>query len=167
MSPALRIGWLVLPDDLITTSITTKATFDLGNSVLDQAALTELLRTGTFDRHLRRSRRRYRTQRQHVVDYLTTHLGDIEMTRARRGPQYFASAFPQPPTTFTWPTNSSQPGYAARRSGHYQQLPNPAAGLVIDIATSTIDHLDATITAIQASTPTAPFDRASLQRARP
>lgn len=35
---------------------------------------------------------------------------------------------------------------------HYQQLPNPARGLVIDITTSTIEHLDATITAIHTTT---------------
>lgn len=150
LSPTLRLGWLVLPDDLVAEATAIKATFDLGNSVLDQAAFTEMLRSGDFDRHLRRSRRRYRIQRQHLVDYLTDHLGDIEMSGLEAGLNiciHLASHI----NDRALASALKATGVRCEALSYYQQLPDPAQGLLVDIATSSSD-LDTTINAIQAVT---------------
>ncbi|MGA6168188.1 PLP-dependent aminotransferase family protein [Amycolatopsis magusensis] len=72
--PALRIGWLVLPPDLREEVVLTKKRHDLGCAPLPQAALARMLRSGGYDRHLRRTRRLYRQRRDALLDALATAL---------------------------------------------------------------------------------------------
>lgn len=60
LAPALRLGWLVLPPFLYGTTVKRKHLTDLGCSPLPQAAFARLLRSGGYDRHLRRARGSYR-----------------------------------------------------------------------------------------------------------
>jgi len=55
----LRIGYMVLPSELVRPAISIKALFDNGNSWLDQAVLAEFIASGAYETHLRRIRRIY------------------------------------------------------------------------------------------------------------
>jgi GntR family transcriptional regulator / MocR family aminotransferase len=69
LAPALRLGWLVLPERLLEPVLAAK----LGAApALEQLALAELLSGGGYDRHVRRMRQRYRKRR----DALLSRLGD-------------------------------------------------------------------------------------------
>jgi GntR family transcriptional regulator/MocR family aminotransferase len=67
LAPALRIGWLLLPDELLGPVIERKALAGQ-TPLLDQLALAELIEKGDFHRHLRRMRRRYRERRDATVE---------------------------------------------------------------------------------------------------
>lgn len=68
--PSLRVGYLVLPKDLIPAFRATKEAEDLFTSVVDQAALTEFMRQGDFSRHLRRMRHIYGERRRCMTQAL-------------------------------------------------------------------------------------------------
>jgi GntR family transcriptional regulator/MocR family aminotransferase len=74
LAPALRIAWLLLPDHLLADvarqSLVTGAT----PGVFEQAALAHLLDTGELDRHLRRTRRLYRSRRDALARALSDAL---------------------------------------------------------------------------------------------
>ena len=53
--PALRLGYLVLPESLVEPFLAAKATGDTGTATLEQLALADFIRMGHFDRHLRRT----------------------------------------------------------------------------------------------------------------
>jgi GntR family transcriptional regulator / MocR family aminotransferase len=53
-APALRLGWMVLSDELVDAAAHEKLLLDGGSPVLEQAALERLLRTGAYDRHVHR-----------------------------------------------------------------------------------------------------------------
>ncbi|WP_433268455.1 PLP-dependent aminotransferase family protein [Actinosynnema sp. CS-041913] len=74
LAPALRLGWLVLPPDLRDTIVERKRLDDLGTGTLHQAAFAQLLRTGGYDRHLRRTRQLYRARRDALLDALAREL---------------------------------------------------------------------------------------------
>ncbi len=74
LAPALRLGWLVLPPELRAAVVERKRLTDLGCSPLPQATFARFLRTGAYDRHLRRSRAMYRARRDAVLIALTEHL---------------------------------------------------------------------------------------------
>jgi GntR family transcriptional regulator/MocR family aminotransferase len=59
LAPGLRIGWMVLPPQLIGAIRLSKTLADTGSSVMDQIAFASLMTTGGYDRHLRQMRRRY------------------------------------------------------------------------------------------------------------
>jgi len=74
LAPGLRLGWLVLPPDLIDDVLRARRTTDhMGASVV-QATFGEFLERGDLDRHLRRSRRIYRQRRDALVDALARWL---------------------------------------------------------------------------------------------
>jgi GntR family transcriptional regulator/MocR family aminotransferase len=52
---------------------------------IDQAALAELIRSGSYDRHLRRMRRLYRERRKCLLDCLTEALPQLSVEGADAG----------------------------------------------------------------------------------
>src|SRR5262249_21623957 len=58
--------WLALPRALVEATLRRKYLADLGSPVLDQLTLAEMIRSGAWDRHLRRTRRLYRARRDLV-----------------------------------------------------------------------------------------------------
>ncbi|MEU4800714.1 PLP-dependent aminotransferase family protein [Actinosynnema sp. NPDC023587] len=76
LAPALRLGWLVLPPDVRDSVVERKRLDDLGTGTLHQAAFAQLLRTGGYDRHLRRTRQLYRARRDALLDELSRVLPD-------------------------------------------------------------------------------------------
>ncbi|AHH94259.1 PLP-dependent aminotransferase family protein [Kutzneria albida] len=74
LAPALRIGWLIAPPSLREAVVTAKHYNDLGCGPLPQAALTHLLRTGGYERHLRRTRSLYRRRRDALLTAVGEHL---------------------------------------------------------------------------------------------
>jgi GntR family transcriptional regulator/MocR family aminotransferase len=73
LAPALRLGWLVAPPELIDAVVAAKRLADLAAPVLPQAVFAELLSTGGYDRHLRRTRRMYRQRRDVLAAELARH----------------------------------------------------------------------------------------------
>ncbi|MEU6127713.1 PLP-dependent aminotransferase family protein [Saccharopolyspora sp. NPDC047091] len=66
LAPALRIAWLALPARLVEP-VRTMRTHGRFGPVFDQLALGELLRSGAYDQHVRRSRSVYRTRREQLL----------------------------------------------------------------------------------------------------
>jgi GntR family transcriptional regulator/MocR family aminotransferase len=77
LAPALRLGWLVVPERLIAEVARAKAEDDLGTPVIEQLALADFLERGELDRHLRRTRLSYRRRRDELVAALRRHLPDV------------------------------------------------------------------------------------------
>ncbi len=74
LAPALRLGWLVVPERLTAELTAAKALDDLGTPVVEQLALADFLERGELDRHLRRTRAVYRARREALVAALARHL---------------------------------------------------------------------------------------------
>jgi GntR family transcriptional regulator/MocR family aminotransferase len=79
LAPALRLGWLVLPQGLVEPVARHKALDDAGEPVLEQLVLARLLDTAAYDRHLRVARRRNRARRDALVGALAHHLPAVHL----------------------------------------------------------------------------------------
>ena len=75
MFPGLRIGYVVAPHRLVAALKRAKWLTDRHTSLLDQAALTDFIREGHLERHIRRMRRLYGRRRQVLVESLARHFG--------------------------------------------------------------------------------------------
>lgn len=73
LSPALRLGWLVVPAALREDLLAAKLTADGGGPTVEHLAFAELLGSG-YDRHLRRARRVYRERRSALVTALRSNM---------------------------------------------------------------------------------------------
>jgi GntR family transcriptional regulator / MocR family aminotransferase len=79
LAPALRLGWLALPSWLLEAVTMEKALADLGSPRLEQLALADFLGRGELDRHLRRTRLRYRRRRHVLVSALRRSVAGVEI----------------------------------------------------------------------------------------
>ena len=74
LAPALRLGWLAVPDWLIDDVVVQKLLDDMGNTVLEQLALARFIESGGLARHLRRVRPIYRRRRDTALASIATSL---------------------------------------------------------------------------------------------
>lgn len=85
LSPAVRIGWIVAPPDLLP-SIALAATAIGGTpGTVDQAALAVILQRGDFDRSVARLRRRCRVQRAALVAALAERAPELTVHGVEAG----------------------------------------------------------------------------------
>lgn len=71
----LRLGYLVLPQELVGPATAAKTLGSYGQPWLDQAILADFITTGGYARHLRRLRQAYRRSRDALVGALRHHFG--------------------------------------------------------------------------------------------
>jgi GntR family transcriptional regulator/MocR family aminotransferase len=79
LAPALRLGWIVAPQELADEAAAAKRLLDDFTPALDQLALAEFLTRGHYDRHLRRTRAVYRKRRDVLITSLARALPDLEI----------------------------------------------------------------------------------------
>ncbi|MEU6377884.1 PLP-dependent aminotransferase family protein [Streptomyces sp. NPDC046909] len=85
LSPAVRLGWMVLPERYVGPVLAAKGEREAWASVLDQLALADLISSGSYDRHVRRMRQRYRSRRDRLVAALAEHAPHVEVTGVAAG----------------------------------------------------------------------------------
>jgi GntR family transcriptional regulator/MocR family aminotransferase len=84
--PALRLGYVVLPEQLLTPFLETKQLIDRGSPTLTQAAVADFITEGHFERHLRRLRHEYGRRWQVLVEALDQNLaGNVTYVKASAG----------------------------------------------------------------------------------
>jgi GntR family transcriptional regulator/MocR family aminotransferase len=86
MFPALRLGYIVVPKDLIPAFSAARDAADIFSATLYQAVLTDFIREGHFARHIRRMRMLYMERRRALVKAIQFHMGDmLEVIGAEAG----------------------------------------------------------------------------------
>lgn len=75
-SNSLRLGYLVVPDELRPLFDATLQRFGIKASLMPQMALAQFIDRGEFYRHLRRVRRIYGERRKVLIDLLADHFPD-------------------------------------------------------------------------------------------
>jgi len=74
LSPQLRLGYLVLPPELVPVFRQAKRLTDRHAPVLEQRALASLIDSGAYERHVRRVRRENERRRTALLDAIAHHL---------------------------------------------------------------------------------------------
>jgi GntR family transcriptional regulator/MocR family aminotransferase len=74
--PAIRIGYLVVPADLVRVFTEVRRGTDIFSPTLLQAALADFIREGHFARHIRRIRLVCRQRRTALIEAIDRHLAD-------------------------------------------------------------------------------------------
>ncbi|MEE1788407.1 PLP-dependent aminotransferase family protein [Streptomyces sp. SP17BM10] len=85
LSPALRLGWMVLPDHLVDRVLAAKGEREGWASALDQLTLAEFIDSGGYDRHVRGMRRRYRDRRDRLVAALAGSVPHVAVSGIAAG----------------------------------------------------------------------------------
>lgn len=76
MFPALRLGYLVVPEQLVKPMRTVKALLDTGSPSLLQLALVDFIQAGFFERHVHRLRMRNAARRAALLEAVARYWGN-------------------------------------------------------------------------------------------
>ena len=75
--PALRVGYIVVPQALMKAFVDFRESLDLFSPTLYQAVLADFITQGYFGRHVRRMRAIYMSRRDALVEEIGRRLGDV------------------------------------------------------------------------------------------
>jgi GntR family transcriptional regulator / MocR family aminotransferase len=76
LSPLLRLGYLVVPPELVDVFRNAKRLTDRHSPAMEQAALADFMQTGSYERHVRRLRRKNAERRAALLEALADQFGD-------------------------------------------------------------------------------------------
>lgn len=124
VSPALGLGWMVLPPELIPGMP------EAAPSLIDQAALAEFITDGGLERHLRASRTRFRHRRTRLLAALAAHLPDLAVSGIAAG-MHLVLALPARSSAAAIVTAAGTEGIALTSLDRYQTRARRPEALVL------------------------------------
>jgi GntR family transcriptional regulator/MocR family aminotransferase len=77
LRPSLRLGYIVIPADLVDRFTAVRFAMDIFPPYLHQEALTDFMQEGHFARHIRRMRALYKSRRTALVDCIRAEFGEL------------------------------------------------------------------------------------------
>jgi GntR family transcriptional regulator/MocR family aminotransferase len=91
--PGLRLGYLVVPDELAKAFLRASRLLQAGQPVLEQRVVAAFMAEGHFTRHLRRMRALYATRRQALAAALTETFGARVSIELQAGGMHLLARF--------------------------------------------------------------------------
>jgi GntR family transcriptional regulator / MocR family aminotransferase len=93
--PALRLGYIVIPRDLVGRFAAVRHAMDIGSPYLYQAVLTDFMNEGHFARHIRRMRLLYNERRIALVENLRQYFGSVLEVRGAEAGMHCLVTLPE------------------------------------------------------------------------
>jgi 2-aminoadipate transaminase len=95
LAPALRLGWMVAPADLMPRIVTLRESLDLESSTLYQRAVTEFVSKGLLEPHLENITRVHGERCRVMLEALEEELSDIATWSRPEGGVFVWASLPQ------------------------------------------------------------------------
>jgi 2-aminoadipate transaminase len=83
-SPGIRVGWGVVPNNMVERLLEIKSNMDFGSPHFSQVLMWQALTSGELEKHLPEIRDGYRVKRDAMLDALERELGNFEGVRWRK-----------------------------------------------------------------------------------
>jgi GntR family transcriptional regulator / MocR family aminotransferase len=83
--PGLRLGYMVVPPDLVDAFISARALIDRHSPSVEQVILAEFISAGHFARHIRRMRQLYASRQELLIGAAAELMGLLEVRPAQAG----------------------------------------------------------------------------------
>ena len=129
LAPGFRLGWIILPAELVEPFAEAKLLADRGSPILDQLTFADFISRGEFDRHLRRMRPVYRSRRDALLAALAQHLPELEPAGIAAG-LHLVTWLPQDLDEETVIAAAAREGVAVAAVLPYRLSPAARGGLI-------------------------------------
>ncbi len=94
LAPALRLGFIVVPDCLVAAFSAARSLIDRCPSFIDQAVLAKFIQRGHFIQHVRRLRSIYKERETHLRTLLNEHIPELDVPAVSGGTHLIAKLPP-------------------------------------------------------------------------
>lgn len=95
LTPALRLGYMVLPRSLVEAMVSVKCLSDRGCALVEQAAMADFIENGHLDRHIRRTVQHLRRRRDALVAALSDTFGERVRVAGTHAGMHLVAWFPE------------------------------------------------------------------------
>jgi GntR family transcriptional regulator/MocR family aminotransferase len=142
----LRLGYLIVPMELVEAAVTVKAILNAGQSWLDQAVVADFLSNGAFARHLNQVRVVYRGRRDCLLSELRKHFGEVTVSGHQGGMHimwHVPHTFPNAKVIETTALNHGVGVYSLRSAVafDFSKTPYSERSLVLGYSALPEDHI--------------------------
>ncbi|MEP6898568.1 MAG: PLP-dependent aminotransferase family protein [Rhodanobacter sp.] len=131
MFPALRLGYLVAPRDLVQAFHNARDAADTFSSTLYQAVMTDFIREGHFARHIRKMRALYMERRTTLQEAIRDQLGDKLEAIGTEAGMHLVALLPQGIDDVAVSIKAAKKGVSARPLSPCYLHPPVRGGLIL------------------------------------
>jgi GntR family transcriptional regulator/MocR family aminotransferase len=132
--PSLRIGYIVVPRELIKSFVQIRESLDIFSPTLYQLVLTDFIDEGHFARHLRRMRSIYCERQNTLVASLRKHFGNLLTPYNTDGGLHLCTFLPKQIDDQEIAQNAAKRGISIMPLSSCYAGKNPKSGLVLGFA---------------------------------
>ena len=149
MFPALRLGFLVIPEDLVAIFSIVRNANDTFASMLYQLAMTDFIREGHFARHIRKMRSLYAQRRQELVAAIAGTLpGTLQVVGDNAGVQLL-SLLSHGADDVEIANEAARRGIAVKALSQCCIKPTKRTGLILGFGNISPREIDATLLGVK------------------
>ena len=142
----LRLGYVIVPPNLIDKFSGTLASFGIKASVASQRALAEFIETGEFARHIRRVRRVYGQRRKFLIKAVQERFTELSVRDEVQAGMHIVADLPAQFEDQRLAMGIKQRGGAANPLSAYYSTPTKRRGLLLGFCafteTEIVDNLN-------------------------
>jgi GntR family transcriptional regulator/MocR family aminotransferase len=131
MFPALCLGYVIVPKDLVAAFSAAREAADIFSSTLYQAVMTDFIREGHFARHIRRMRMLYMERRKILVKAIRVQMEDaLDIIGAEAG-MHLVALLPPGTDDVVVSRKAAQSGISAMPLSICYSKPPTRGGLIL------------------------------------
>ncbi len=139
--PALRLGYIVVPMQLVEGFVAMRRCIDVHVPIVEQMALTDFLTQGHFTRHLRQMRTLYTERRTALIDALERELGDLLEIHVPEAGMHLVAWLPPDKDDRVAVQLARLQGIEINPISRFSMIPLERGGLVLGYAAATSENL--------------------------
>lgn len=135
--PSLRLGYVVVPQQIVEAFTRAKSVLDRHSPTIEQAVLAEFIADGHLARHIRRMRMLYLERQTALLASLRQELGNSLEVRSHDAGMHVVGWLPKGKSDAVLSRRARQLGVEAPALATYREKPGGRAGLVLGYAAYT------------------------------
>jgi GntR family transcriptional regulator/MocR family aminotransferase len=156
MFPALRLGYVVVPKDLVPAFSAVRDAADIFSSTLYQEVMTDFIREGHFARHIRRMRMLYMERRMALVEAIQIQMGDMSQVIGAEAGMHLVALLPPGTNDVTVSRKAAQAGISAMPLSICYLTPPTRGGLILGYGGANLRQIQDGIRKLRVSVQSAP-----------
>jgi GntR family transcriptional regulator/MocR family aminotransferase len=156
MFPALRLGYVVVPKDLVPAFSAVRDAADIFSSTLYQEVMTDFIREGHFARHIRRMRMLYMERRKALVEAIQIQMGDMSQVIGAEAGMHLVALLPPGTNDVTVSRKAAQAGISAMPLSICYLTPPTRGGLILGYGGANLRQIQDGIRKLRVSVQSAP-----------
>ncbi|MDF2368887.1 PLP-dependent aminotransferase family protein [Sneathiella sp.] len=134
MFSGLRVGYMVVPDDLVDIFLALRQNIDSHSPSVPEAALADFINEGYLAAHVRRTRLLYEARQKCLLSLLQEKLGDIIMVAPQGSGMHLVAYLPPGIKDKEVEREAAKAGMLVRALSGFYNLPTDQTGLILGFA---------------------------------